>query len=97
MFLTISQYSQKNACVGVIFLNKVAEISYLQHGRFIKKRLQHRCFSVNIANILRIRIMKNICNKLFLKKLAASVLALLSNADYLLTGYELISKKIDSR
>ena len=40
--------------------------------------------------------MKNICEKLFLKKLVASVLALLLNADYLLTGYELITKKIDS-
>ena len=40
--------------------------------------------------------MKNICEELFLKKLAASVLALLLNADYLLTAYEFISKKIDS-
>ena len=36
---------------------------------------------------------KNICDELFLKKLAASVLALLLNANYLLAGYELISKK----
>ena len=78
------------------FFNKVAEISCLQHCRFIKKRLQNRCFSISIANILRTRIMKNICEELFLKKLAASVLALLLNADYLLTGYELISKKINS-
>ena len=78
------------------FFNKVAEISCLQHCRFVKKRLQNRCFSVNIANILRTRTMKNICEELFLKKLAASVLALLLNADYLLTGYELISKKINS-
>ena len=51
---------------------------------------------MNIANFLGTRIMKNICEKLFLKKLVASVLALLLNADYLLTGYELITKKIDS-
>ena len=51
---------------------------------------------MNIVNFLRTRIMKNICEELFLKKLAASVLALLINADYSLTGYELISKKIDS-
>ena len=38
--------------------------------------------------------MKNICEEFFLKKLAASVLALLLNADYLLRGCELISKKI---
>ena len=77
------------------FFNKVAEISCLPHCGFVKKRLQHRYFSVNIANITT-RIMKNICEELFLKKLAASVLALLLNADYLLTGYELISKKINS-
>ena len=40
--------------------------------------------------------MKIICEELFLKKLAASVLPLLINADYSLTGYELISKTIDS-
>ena len=51
---------------------------------------------MNIANILKTRIMKNNCEELFLKKLAASVVALLLNADYLLIGYELISKKIDS-
>ena len=32
--------------------------------------------------------MKNICKELFLKKLAASVLDLLINVDYILTGYE---------
>ena len=51
---------------------------------------------MNIVNFLRTRIMKIICEEVFLKKVAASVLALLINADYLLTGYELISKKIDS-
>ena len=40
--------------------------------------------------------MKNICEELFPKKVAASVLARLINADYLLTGYELISREIDS-
>ena len=51
---------------------------------------------VNIAKFLRTRMTKNICEELFLKKLAASVLALLLNANYLLAGYELISKKNDS-
>ena len=43
------------------FFNKVAESCCLQHCRFIKKRLQYRCFSVNIVIFLRTRIMKNIC------------------------------------
>ena len=48
---------------------------------------------MNIANFMRKRIMKSICEEHFLKKLVASVLLLyLLNADYLLTG-ELISKK----
>ena len=88
-------FTEKRLCWSHFF-NKVAESSCLQHCRFITKKLQLRCFSVNIVNFLRTRIMKNICEELFLKKLAASVLALLLNADYLLTGYELISKKIDS-
>ena len=34
---------------------------------FIKKRLQHRCFPVNIAKFLRTFILKNICERLLLK------------------------------
>ena len=41
------------------------------------------CLSVNIAKFLRTCILENICEELFLKKLAASVLAALLNADYL--------------
>ena len=33
---------------------------------FIKNRLQHRCFSVNIATFSRAPISKNICERLFL-------------------------------
>ena len=51
---------------------------------------------MNIVNFLRTRFMENICEELSLKKLTAYVLALLINTDYLLTGYELISKENDS-
>ena len=88
-------FTEKRLCWSHFF-NKVAESSCLQHCRFITKKLQLRCFSVNIVNFLRTRIMKNICEELFLKKLAASVLALLLNADYLLTGYvNLLAKKLN--
>ena len=87
-------FTEKRLCWSHFF-NKVAESSCLQHCRFIKKRLQRRRFTVNIVNFIRTRIMKNICEELFLKKLDASALALLLNADYLLT-VELISKKTDS-
>ena len=42
LLLKISQDAQENTCVGV-----------LQACNFIKKRLQHRCFSVKIAKFLR--------------------------------------------
>ena len=42
VFFKISQYSHENTRVGVS-----------EYPQFFKKRLQHRCFSVNIANFLR--------------------------------------------
>ena len=57
LFFKISQYSQENACVGLSSLIK----------SFMKKRLQHRCFPVNIAKFLRTPILKNICERLFLE------------------------------
>ena len=33
-------------------------------SNFIKKRLQHRCFPVKFAKLLRTRILKNICKRL---------------------------------
>ena len=41
---------QENTCVGEFLFNKVAG---LQAYNSIKKRLQHRCFPVNIAKYLR--------------------------------------------
>ena len=41
--------------------NKISDID------FIKKRLQHRCFPVNIAKFLRTPSLKNICKRLRLK------------------------------
>ena len=32
----------------------------------IKKRLQHRCFTVNIPKLIRVSILKNICEQLLL-------------------------------
>ena len=47
MFLEISRNSHENTCARVSFLTK------LQACNFIKNRLQHRCFPVNIAKFLR--------------------------------------------
>ena len=35
----------------------------------VKKRIQHRCFPVNIAKFLKTPIMKNICEQLLPEKL----------------------------
>ena len=45
-----------------LFLNKSAG---LQSWNFIKKRLQHRFFPVNIAKILKAPVLQNICEQLF--------------------------------
>ena len=42
----------------------------LQACNFIKKRLQHRYFPVNIAKFLRTRILRNICERLLLNLIA---------------------------
>ena len=58
-------------CVRVFFY-KVAD---LQACNFIKERLHHRCFPVNIANFLRNPILKNIFKQrlLFLKQYTVKV------------------------
>ena len=38
----------------------------LQACKFIKKRLQHRCFPVNISKILKAPVLKNIYKRLVL-------------------------------
>ena len=63
VLLKILQYLQENTCVGVF----LKQVTGLQVYNFIKKRLQHRCFPVNIAKFLRTPILKNICERLLLK------------------------------
>ena len=40
---------------------------YLQVCNFIKKRLQHRCFTVNMPKFLKTPILKNICERVLLR------------------------------
>ena len=49
-------------------LNSLFKKVAAQVYKFIKKRLQQRCFPVNIANILLTLILKKICERLFLNK-----------------------------
>ena len=57
LILKISQISQKNTCVEVFILWSCESKTY----KFIKKRLQHRCFPVNFAKFLRTHILKKTC------------------------------------
>ena len=49
----LTLFTEKHLCWG------------LQSCNFITKRLQHRCFPVNITKFLRTDILKNICERLF--------------------------------
>ena len=53
VYLKISQYSLENTCVGVSLLIQ------LQVCKFIKKRFQDMCFSVNMAKFLLTAISQN--------------------------------------
>ena len=69
LFLKILQYSQENTCVGSRF-NRLAGFKTCN---FIKKRLQHWCFPMNIAKFLRTLILKKICEQLLLPFLLLTV------------------------
>ena len=61
LFLKILQYSKSCKILQIFFNENVG----LQSCNFFKKRLQHRCFPVNIAKFLRTPVLKNICQRLF--------------------------------
>ena len=54
-------FTEENLCWSH-FLNKNTGV---KSWNFIKKRLHHRCFLVNIATFLRRLTLKNICERLF--------------------------------
>ena len=70
LFLKILQYSQENTCWFPVLID-------LQASRpatsFKKKRLQHRCFPMNIAKFLRTLILKKICEQMLLPFLLLTV------------------------
>ena len=54
----VTQYFRENACVKPLKrFNKVVD---LQYCKYIKKRLQHRCFLRNLQKCLRIPFLTNI-------------------------------------
>ena len=60
---SIKEAAQRKTLVLESLFDKVAA---LHACNFIKKRLQHRCFAVNIAKFLRTLILKKICERLLL-------------------------------
>ena len=71
--------------------NKAAD---LQVCNFIKKRLQHRCFSCDIEKFLRIPILKNICERLllFIQKICWNI-RIVSEICFQ-RGFEFIKRKV---
>ena len=61
VFINLVIFIGKHLCWSVFF----NEDGSLQSCDFIEKRLQHRCFPVNIVKFLRTPVLKNICERLF--------------------------------
>ena len=62
VFKTFANLTRKNRCCSLFLVN------------LIKKRLQHSCFAVKLAKILRTSNLKNICERLLLRKLQEELL-----------------------
>ena len=60
LFLKTLQYPQETP----VFESNFKRVVHLQTCNFIKKRTQHICFPVNIAEFLILPILKNICKRL---------------------------------
>ena len=56
-------FTGKHLCWSLNLIKLRPSGSCLRDCNFVKKRLQHRCFSVNIATFLRNIFLKNICEK----------------------------------
>ena len=61
MFLEISQNLYENTCARVTFLIKLSQPAFL-----LRKRLWHRSFPVNFAELLRIPFLQNTSGRLLL-------------------------------
>ena len=57
---------------------------YMKACKFIKKRLQHRCFPVIIVKFSRTPILKNICERLLVKSVISIILDIYPIISYFL-------------
>ena len=75
VFLSVNKSSHKWCSIKkvvlknfAIFTGKYLCWSLSFWNNFVKMRLQHRCFSMNIPKLLKTAILKSICERLFFKK-----------------------------
>ena len=61
VFKSLVIFTDEHLCCSLFF----NENAGLRSCSFIKKRLQHRCFPLNIATFLKTPVLKNICERLF--------------------------------
>ena len=64
---SIKQDVLKNFAITPVLKSFFNRVAGLQAWNFIKKRLRHRCFPVNIAKFLRTPILRNIYERLLLE------------------------------
>ena len=65
----------------------------LKACKFIKNRLQHTCFPVNIAKFLRTSILMNICQRLLLKRHGLIVTLCYLNKTIYCNTYQHLAKR----
>ena len=65
--LKILQFSQDHLCWSLFWDEDAIKLQVVKACNYIEKRLQHRCFPVNIAKFLITPVLKNICRWLLLK------------------------------
>ena len=70
-----SLVKQEATTIGVkkLFLKILHYSQYFFNKVVIKKRLQHSCFSVNIAKLLRTSTLQNICERLPLSPISENM------------------------
>ena len=66
VFLEISQNSQENTCARDSSLIKLQAVTGLRPATLLKKRLWHRCFSVNFVKFPRTPFLQNTSGRMLL-------------------------------
>ena len=68
LFLKFLQIFEENTCAGVSFQQGLQACNKVFRGATLLKRDSNTCFPVKFAEFLRTPILKNICERLLLKR-----------------------------